>query len=405
MSEHVEGLNRDQTLLFPETLEKYVDQDNPVRFIDAFIESLNSEKIGFTHAIPAETGRPSYNPKDLLKLYVYGYLNQVRTSRRLERECHRNIEVIWLMKKLTPDYKTIADFRKDNAAGIKAVFKEFVKLCIGLGLYGKELIAVDGSKFKAVNAKEKHFNQKTLAKRIELIEKSSERYLEALDAADKQEEQNQAKHVWEDKIKELLSKKETCEELLGQMKASGQNEVALTDPQCRLMKTRGGIEPGYNVEAAVDAKNHLIVDYEVTNAQSDNHELCSIAKSAMETFGVERIGAVADNGFFDSLEIKKCVDSGIVPYVAFQRKSTGGHGGVPTPEFSSDKFTYKENADLYVCPAGQKLEFYYSTVIDGKRMRVYRSKADACFSCQFYMTNCTRFKVGRWIRRWEHEWV
>ena len=171
MSEHVEGLNRDQTLLFPETLEKYVDQDNPVRFIDAFIESLNSEKIGFTHAIPAETGRPSYNPKDLLKLYIYGYLNQVRTSRRLERECHRNIEVIWLMKKLTPDHKTIADFRKDNAAGIKAVFKEFVKLCIGLGLYGKELIAVDGSKFKAVNAKEKHFNQKTLAKRIELIEK------------------------------------------------------------------------------------------------------------------------------------------------------------------------------------------------------------------------------------------
>lgn len=405
MSEHVEGLNRDQTLLFPETLEKYVDQDNPVRFIDAFIDSLNSEKIGFTHAIPAETGRPSYNPKDLLKLYIYGYLNQVRTSRRLERECHRNIEVIWLMKKLTPDYKTIADFRKDNAAGIKAVFKEFVKLCISIGLYGKELIAVDGSKFKAVNAKEKHFTQKTLAKRIELIEKSAERYLEELDAADKQDEQNQAKHVLEDKIKELLSKKEACEELLGQMKASGQNEVALTDPQCRLMKTRGGIESSYNVEAAVDAKNHLIVDYEVTNAQSDNHELCAIAKSAMETFGVERIDAVADNGFFDSLEIKKCVDSGIVPYVAFKRKSNGGHGGVPTPEFSSDKFTYDRNADLYVCPAGQKLEFYYSTVMDGKKMRVYKSKSDACFSCPFYMAKCTRFKVGRWIRRWEHEEV
>jgi transposase len=405
MSEHVEGLNRDQTLLFPETLEKYVNENNSVRFIDAFVNSLNLEKMGFTHTIPQETGRPSYNPKDLLKLYIYGYLNQVRTSRRLERECHRNIEVIWLTKKLSPDHKTIADFRKDNPAGIKAVFKEFVKLCIGIGLYGKELIAVDGSKFKAVNAKEKHFNQKTLAKRIELIEKSSERYLEELDAADKEEEQNQAKHVWEDKVKALLSKKEACEALLRQMQISGQNEAALTDPDCRLMKTRGGIEPGYNVEAAVDAKNHLIVDYEATNAQSDNHELCAIATSALKTLGVEHIDAVADNGFFDSEEIKKCVDSNIVPYVAFQRKSTGGHGGVPTPEFSSDKFTYDKSADLYVCPAGQKLGFYYSTVIDGKRMRVYRSKSDACFACRFYMTKCTRFKVGRWIRRWEHEWV
>jgi transposase len=405
MSEHIEGITRDQTLLFPETLEKYVDENNPVRFIDAFVDSLNLETMGFTHAAVLEMGRPSYNPKDLLKLYIYGYLNQVRTSRKLERECHRNIEVIWLTKKLAPDHKTIADFRKDNAQAIKAVFKEFVKLCIGLGLYGKELIAVDGSKFKAVNAKEKHFNQKTLAKRIELIEKSATRYLEDLDAADREEAQNQTKHVWEEKIKALLSKKEKCEELLERMKNSGQNEVALTDPECRLMKTRGGIESCYNVETAVDAKNHLIVDYEVTNAPSDNHELYSIAKSAKETLGVERIEAVADNGFFDSMEIKKCVDAGVVPYVALKRNSNGGHGQVPTPEFSTDKFTYDRNADLYVCPAGQKLEFYYSTVMAGKKMRVYKSKSDACFSCPFYMTKCTKFKVGRWIRRWEHEEV
>ncbi len=405
MSEHVEGLNRDQTLLFPKTLEEYVNQDNPVRFIEAFVDSLNLEKMGFTHAAPVETGRPSYNPKDLLKLYIYGYLNQARSSRKLERECQRNIEAIWLMKKLTPDHKTIADFRKDNAQCIKAVFKEFVKLCMGLDLYGAELIAVDGSKFKAVNAKEKHFTQKTLAKRVELIEKSATRYLEELDAADREEEQNQAKHVWEEKVKALLSKKEKCEELLKRMKESGQNEVALTDPECRLMKTRGGIESCYNVETAVDAKNHLIVDYGVTNAPSDNHELCSIAKSAKETFGVERIEVVADNGFHDALEIKKCVDNGITPYVAQKRISNGGHGEVPTAEFSADKFIYDKNADLYVCPAGQKLEFYYSTVMEGKRMRVYNSRAGACFSCGFFMTKCTRFKVGRWIRRWEHEEV
>lgn len=400
----IQGLPRNQTFLLPKTLEEYVQQDNPVRFIDAWIDAQNLQTLLFTHTIPNEEGRPFYDPKDLCKLYLYGGLYHARSSRKLERQCQVNLEVIWLMKGLTPDYKTIADFRKDNVQCIKALFKEFVKLCMGLGLYGGELIGTDGSKFKAVNAKEKHFTQQTLAKRIKLIEESVQRYLEELDAADKQEE-NEAKHAWEEKVKTLLKKKEKCQELLSEMKHSGQNEVALSDPECRLMKTRGGIESCYNVHTAVDAKNHLIVDYDVTNAPSDNHELCSIAKNAKETLGVERIKVVADNGFQDALEIKECVDNGITPYVAQKRNSNGGHGDVPTAEFSADRFVYDKGADVYVCPAGQRLEFYYSAVMGGKKMRIYKSKTGACFSCRFFMTKCTKFKDGRWVHRWEHEEV
>ena len=213
----IQGLPRNQTLLLPKTLEEYVQQDNPVRFIDAWVDAQNLQTLLFTHTIPNEEGRPFYDPKDLCKLYLYGGLYHTRSSRKLERQCQVNLEVIWLMKALTPDYKTIADFRKDNVQCIKALFKEFVKLCMGLGLYGGELIGTDGSKFKAVNAKEKHFTQQTLAKRIKLIEESVQRYLEELDAADKQEE-NEAKHAWEEKVKTLLSKKEKCEELLKRMK-------------------------------------------------------------------------------------------------------------------------------------------------------------------------------------------
>ena len=188
MSEHVAGLNRDQTLIFPDTLEEYVDKENPVRFIDAFIDSLNLKKLGFTHSIPNELGRPSYNPSDLLKLYIYGYLNQVRTSRKLEHECHRNIEVIWLMKKLAPDFKTIADFRKDNVNCIKGVFREFVKFCMGLDLYGAKYVAIDGVKLKAVNSIDRNFNQKTLTYRLKIIDERVSKYLKEMEALDKEEE-------------------------------------------------------------------------------------------------------------------------------------------------------------------------------------------------------------------------
>ena len=401
---YIKGISRSQTLLLPENLDQYVAQENEARFIDAFVDSLNLEDLGFTHAQPNNEGRPPHNPSDMLKLFIWGYLNQIRSSRKLERECHRNLEVIWLMKKLTPDFKTIADFRKDNVSCIKAIFKQFVKLCVSLELYDAELIAVDGSKFKAVNAIDRDFNQKTLEKRIKLIEESAARYLQELDAADLEEEENQAKHFWEDKVKAMLKKKVNYEALLAKMKATGQNEVALTDPECRLMKNRGRIEPCYNVQAAVDTRNHLIVDYAVTNEAADNNQLSSLAIGAKETLGVQKIAAVADAGFSDSVEIKKCVDNGIVPYVAQQRHKGGRRGSV-SAQFSIDKFTYVKEADVYVCPAGQRLALWSHAVVQSKNMRIYRCKRGVCSSCVFFLAECTKNKEGRIVWRWEYEEV
>jgi transposase len=403
MSEHVAGLNRDQTLIFPDTLEEYVDKENPVRFIDAFIDSLNLEKLGFTHSIPNELGRPSYDPKDLLKLYIYGYLNQVRTSRKLQRECHRNVEAMWLMKKLTPDFKTIADFRKDNVDCIKGVFREFVKLCMSLDLYGAKLIAIDGVKLKAVNSLDRNFNQKTLTYRLKMIEERVSKYLKEMEALDKEEEKAEAARELEEKLKNIMKCKEEYTELLRKLKESSLNEVSLTDPESRLMKNRGKIEPCYNSHVAVDDKNHLIVDYNVTNAPADNCQLSSIAKGAKETLGVERLDAVSDKGFFNFMEIKECVDNGITPYVPEQSRWGAGwvkKTGIPTREFASDKFVYDKGTDTFLCPAGQRLVFSYLDHAHEKKMRVYRT--DACFSCEYFLTKCTRYKRGRTVWRWEH---
>jgi transposase len=405
MSEHVQGLQRDQTALFPDTLEGYVGEENPVRFIDAFIDSLNLEKLGFTHALTNDVGRPSYDPSDLLKLYVYGYLNQIRSSRKLEHECHRNVEVMWLMKKLAPDFKTIADFRKDNVDCIKGVFKEFVKLCMGLDLFGSNLVAIDGVKFKAVNSLDKNFNRKSLSYRLKVIDERISKYISEMEEADRKEEKGESKHadLLEEKVKKLMKRKEEYAELLKKLKESKQNEVSLVDPDSRLMKNRGKIEPCYNSHVAVDDENHLIVDYNVTNAPADNCQLSSIAKGAKEMLGAEHLDAVADKGFFNFMEIKECVDNGITPYVPEQNRHGAGwvkKTGIPTREFSSDKFVYDKVTDTFLCPAGNRLEFSYLDHAHEKKMRVYRT--DACFSCEFFLTKCTRYKRGRTVWRWEH---
>jgi transposase len=376
MSEHVEGLNRNQTALFPDTLERYVEKENPVRFIDAFVDSLNMEKLGFKHALPINLGRPSYNPSDLLKLYVYGYLNQVRSSRKRERECHRNIEVIWLMKKLTPDFKTIADFRKDNIHCVKGVFKEFVKLCISLDLYGAKCIAVDGTKFKAVNSLDNNFNRKNLAYRMKMIDEHVSKYLAEIEEEDRREEQANSKHadILQEKVQKLMKRKEEYSELLRKLNESKQNEVSLVDPDCRLMKNRGRIEPCYNGQVAVDDTNHLIVDYDVTNAPADNCQLSIIVKGAKDILGAESLDAVADKGYFSFVQIKDCVDSGITPYVPEQNRYGVGFvkkKGVPTREFHVDKFVYDLGTDAFVCPAGNKLVFSYLDHAHQKNIRVY----------------------------------
>ena len=405
MSEHVEGLNRNQTALLPDTLEGYVDKDNPVRFIDAFVDSLNMEKLGFKHSTPTEIGRPSYNPSDLLKLYLYGYLNQVRSSRKLERECHRNVEAMWLLRKLAPDFKTIADFRKDNIDCIKGVFREFVKLCISLDLYGAKCIAVDGTKFKAVNGLDRNFNRKKLVYRIEEADKQVSKYLSEIEEEDRKEEQANRKHtgVLQEKVHKLIKQKEEYLTLLTKLKESKQNEISQVDPDCRLMKNRGRIEPCYNGQVAVDDKNHLIVDYIVTNAPADSCQLSSIAISAKEILGAKSMEAVADKGYFSFVQIKDCVDNGVIPYVPEQNRYGVGfvkRKGVPTREFHVDKFAYDLGTDTFVCPAGNKLTFHYLDHAHQKNIRVYRT--DVCFSCQYFMTKCTSNKHGRTLWRWEH---
>jgi len=409
MTDHVPGFEREQTILFPDTLDEYVNEENPVRFIDAFVDSLDLKKLGFKRVEPSEMGRPSYDPYDLLKLYVYGYLNQVRSSRKLERECHRNVEVIWMMKKLTPDFKTISNFRKDNIDRIKPVFKEFVYLCKSLDLFGAELLGIDGCKFRAVNSRKRNFDEEHLAEALKRLEEKIAQYLKALEendneaVEDEQRGGNGAAKLRE-KIGKLEERRQEYIQAQNLMKETGQKEVSLTDPDSRLMKNNGKIEVCYNAETAFDSKNKLAVDYDVINISSDRNQLSPMAKSAKEVLEVEKIDATADRGFHDSVDIQECVENGITPYVpepVIMGRGGVKKAGVPKPAFYGDKFVYDRATDSYVCPAGQRLEFYYWEKDRGRRLAVYRT--DACFACPFFMTECTRNKVGRWIRRWEHE--
>jgi transposase len=406
MSEHVGGTHRDQTILFPDTLDKYVDKENPVRFIDAFVDSLNLDKLGFKHALPSETGRPSYDPSDLLKLYVYGYLNQVRSSRKLERECHRNLEVIWLMKKLAPDFKTIADFRKDNVDCIKPVFKEFVYLCKSLDLYGAQLVAIDGSKFKAVNSKSNNFNEKTVALRLKRTEEKIAEYLRLMDENDKADsgkDESLKVDGLKERIGKLEEKKQQYEQVQNQMKQTGQKEVSLVDPDSRLMRVDSQrLDVCYNVQTSVDAKKHLIVDYDVINNSTDHHQLVNDAKTAKQMLGVERLEATADKGFYVMKDLKDCEEEGITVFMPIPATlNPHKRYGAPEPEFYTDRFVYDLVRDVYVCPAGEELGFWKCIHKDSpERGRVY--KTASCTVCGFG-SKCTRNRRGRIIFRSEYE--
>ena len=402
-------------LLLPYTLEEYVDEENPVRFIDAFVDSLDLKRLGFRHSEPEEVGRPPYDPADLLKLYIYGYLNQVRTSRKLERECQRNMEVMWLIKRLTPDFKTIADFRKDNVDCIKEVFTEFLCHSMELGLVGGEFVSLDGTKLKAVNSKERNLNLKTLADKLKRIEEKIEKYLKEIEANDRSDEaqlpspQVERRSKLRERIQKLREKMNQYSSLLCSLKESGGNEVSLTDPDSRLMKDRGRMDVCYNTHMAVDSKSHIIVEYEVTNNASDNNSLSRVAKNTKEALRVERLEVTADKGFFSQQEIKECVDNGITPYLPEPKKSARGYAkaaGIPTPEFYEEKFLYDKMTDTYTCPAGETLRFrYWNRNGEGETVGLYMTKG-ACFRCPFFMVKCTRNKKkGRVIQRWMHETV
>jgi transposase len=402
MRRFVEGVDRGQTTLFPECLEDWIDQDNPVRVIDAFVDKLDLCGLGFDGVAPEATGRPSYHPSGLLKLYIYGYLNRVQSSRRLEREAGRNVEVMWLTCRLVPDHKTIADFRKDNGSAIKQVCVQFIELCRQMDLLTTASVAIDGSKFKAVNTRDKNLTRGKVERRRARLEKSVGRYLAQLDTADLQEpsEELAAKTAH---LKEKLVKLESEMQRLAAMEklmlASPDQQISLTDPDSRSMATsgRGSGVVGYNVQVAVDTNHHLIVAHEVTNDGSDRAQLANIACQAKAMLGVGELEAVADRGYFSSDEIQACDKAGITVTVAKPMTSNAKAEG----RFGKQDFRYVAEEDVYVCPAGEKLTYHYTTEENGLVLRRYWT--NACQSCPI-RHHCTTGKERR-ITRWEHEHV
>src|ERR671930_1862108 len=402
MRRFVEGIDRGQTTLFPECLEDWIDEDNPVRVIDAFVEKLDLSGLGFDGVAPEATGRPSYHPSVLLKLYIYGYLVRVQSSRRLEREARRNVEVMWLTGRLVPDHKTIADFRRDNGPAIRKVCARFVELCREMGLIAKASVAIDGSKFKAVNNRDKNFTRAKVGRRRAQLEESVARYLSQLDTADRQEP-SEALGIKTDRLKEKLAKLEEEMEKLAaiekQMLAAPDQQISLTDPDSRSMATsgRGSGVVGYNVQVAVDTKHHLIVTHEVTNDGSDRAQLANIACEAKKVLGVDELEAVADRGFYSSAEILACHEAGIA--VTLPKPMTSGIEA--RGRFGKQDFVYLSEEDVYRCPAGEKLKYHYTNEEDGQKLRRYWT--NACCNCAL-KPRCTTGKERR-ITRWEHEHV
>lgn len=402
MGRYIQGVEREQLVLFPECVDDYILEDNPVVFISVFVGSLDLVELGLKYAKTKETGRPPYNPSDLLKLYIYGYLNRIRSSRRLEKETHRNVEVMWLIKRLTPDFKTIADFRKDNCKAVKEVFKQFIFLCKGLDLFGGELIGIDGSKFRAVNSKKRNFNKAKLERKIKEIEEKIEAYLKRLDEEDKREAEASVPNAQElkEKIEIFKQRKEEYKKLWKNLEESGEEQISLTDPDSHAMVNNQRIEVCYNVQVSVDDKHSLILDYEATNEVKDSNQLSKMAKRSKEILGKDEIEVTADKGYYDAVEIKECVDNGITPYIPEPKPSISKKINVPEPEFYKSEFKYNDEKDVYLCPMGSELAFRNKAKHHGKVMKLYKTKD--CSSCEL-KNRCTRNPKGRIIYRWEQE--
>jgi transposase len=382
--------------LLPELIDDYIADTNPVRVIDVFVDELDLGQLGFEGVDPAATGKPGYHPAVLLKIYIYGYLNRIQSSRRLEREAQRNVELMWLTGRLMPDFKTIARFRKDSGKAIRGVCRQFVVLCQQLDLFSEALVAIDGSKFKAVNNRDRNFTSSKLRRRMEEIESSINRYLVALDTADRQEPavaQAQTERL-QDKITALKAQMQALKEIEIQVIESADKQISLTDPDARSMKTRGTGIVGYNVQTAVDAKHHLIVAHEVTNVGSDRDQLASMAKDARTAMGTQELTVVADRGYFKSEEILACHEAGIMAIVPKSHTSEAKAEG----RFDKADFVYDAAANEYRCPAGQRLIWRFATIEGGLKLHCYWSSH--CQGCSI-KNRCTPSHARR-IKRWEH---
>ena len=375
---HITGHDRSQTLLLPESVDDYVGAENPVRFIDAFVDGLDLAAAGFACVTPKSTGRPGYAPADLLKLYIYGYLNRVRSSRRLEAETHRNIEVIWLLRHLKPDFKTIADFRRDNRNAFRQVFRQFVLLCRQLDLFGRELLAVDGTRIKAVNNKDRNFTRASLAQFIKLADAKLEDYLQRLEQSDVTENGTAGSRVKNlaAKITAIRGRRTRCADMLAELEQTGADQISLTDPDSRAMAAHTHVAVGYNVQVAVDVKHKLIVEQQVTNQVVDMGLLTQTAAPAKEILGVETIDVVADRGYFKSEDIEACEQAGMTPHVPKPQRGSAVREGF----FRKDEFRYDPAQDAYICPAGQVLATRYESKLRELRKVDYANRA-ACPVC------------------------
>ena len=401
MTRFIEGEARSQSVLFPQRLDDWIADDNPVRAVDAFVDELDLAELGFEGAEPAATGRPSYHPAVLLKLYIYGYLNRIPSSRRLEREAQRNVELMWLTGRLAPDFKTIADFRRENGVGIRNVCRRFVELCRELRLFSQAIVAIDSSKFKAVNSRDRNFTPGKVDKRQQQIEQSIERYLAALETADRtQPAEVEAKtERLREKIQTLREQMRRMDAIREELKRQPEEQLSLTDPDARSMisQAKGTGMVGYNVQAVVDAKHHLIVAHEVTNVGSDRSQLSKMANAAQEAMDKQRLQVLADRGYFNGPEIKACMEAGMTPLVPKPMTS----GAKAEGRFSKADFIYIAKDDVYRCPAGQLAKYRMTTVERG--LTLHRYWTSACPRCP-QKSDCTPSDYRR-ITRWEHEAV
>ncbi len=397
MNRFIKGECRTQITLLPESLDDYVVETNPVRVVDVFVDELDLKQLGFEGVQPAVTGRPAYHPAVLLKIYIYGYLNRIQSSRRLEKETQRNIELMWLTGRLMPDFKTIATFRQENGKAIRNVCRQFVMLCQQLGLFSEALVAIDVSKFKAVNNRDRNFTSAKLQRRMEEIESSINRYLTELDTADRQEPsvaQVKTERL-QDKISALKAQMKALKDIEVKLNQTPDKQISLTDPDARSMKTRGTGIVGYNVQTAVDTEHHLIVEHEVINEGVDRSQLSNMAKKARSAMGVDDLTVIADRGYFKSEEILACHEAGITAILPKTVTSIATKEG----RFSKADFIFDAEKNEYRCPAGEALIWRFSTIEKGLKLHCYWSSA--CQSCAL-KEHCTPSPQRR-VKRWEHE--
>ena len=397
MSGFIQGEDRNQATLFPESLDDYVAEENSVRVIDVFIDDLDISGLGFKTE-PNDTGRPAYHPRTMLKLYVYGYLNRVHSSRRLEREAQRNVELMWLTARLAPDFKTIADFRKDNGEAIRLVCREFVMLCRKLNLFSEAFVAIDGSKFKAVNNRDQNFTRAKMKRRLAEVEASIDRYLTKLASADRQQPAEDKTQRLEDKITTLKQEMARLKKLEARLLEAPDKQISLTDADARSMNSRGSAIVGYNVQTAVETENHLIVAHEVTNVGSDRRQLANMAKQAKSAIdSKKKLKVVADRGYYRGEEFLACDKANIMTYVP--KPDTSGNRA--KGQFGRDDFHYIAKDDEYECPAGERLIYRFTREESGKMIRRYWTSA--CFRCAI-KSQCTSGQYRR-VSRWELEAV